>query len=110
MSFRQLCIGKYGYQAPVTGPFFIKDLISKASFSFKTLLPLPAYCQVNFIQQLASLSLAHHYELWTVDVRQWSITLSAVNRWIILSWMESISAVLASQSFQHYKRFKVTVT
>ena len=32
-SCSQLCIWKYGYQAPVTGLFIVKDLISKAFFS-----------------------------------------------------------------------------
>ena len=84
--------------------FFHQRSYQQGLLQLQNPISLPAYCQVNFIQQLASLSLAHHYELWTVDVWQWSITLSAVN-----GWMESISAVVASQSFQHYKRFKVTM-
>ena len=93
MSFSQLFIWEYGYQAPVvTGPFYQQGLLQ-----LQDPKSLPAYFEVNLIWQWASPSVAHD-EWWTVDVWQWSITLSAVSKWIILSWMESISSVIASLS------------
>ena len=76
MSFSQLCIWKYGYQAPVTGPFYLQQGL----LQFKGPKSLPAYCEVNFIRQWASPSVAH-YELWTVDMGgeyHWSGSLSVI--------------------------------
>ena len=60
MSFSQLYVWKYGYQAPVTGPLYHQCSYQQGLLQLQDPNSLQAYCHVNFIRQWASLSVAHY--------------------------------------------------
>ena len=60
MSFNQLYVWEYGYQAPVTGPLYHQCSYQHGLLQLQDPNSLQAYCHVNFIRQWVSRCVAHY--------------------------------------------------